>query len=82
MSRAFTWLAPFAVLQMVTPAPAQASLIMVPSCGGTGGMVPLRVPHKNDGSKNLPCCKVCHISMRKRSAADSCCGEEEDPDAA
>ncbi len=82
MSRALKWLAPFAVLQMAVPAPVQASLIMVPSCGGNGGMVPLRLPYKDDGSKGQPCCKVCHISMRKRSADASCCGEEEDPDAA
>ncbi|MBB3860774.1 hypothetical protein GGQ88_002043 [Novosphingobium hassiacum] len=82
MSRALKFLAPLAVIQLAMPAPAQSALIMVPSCGGTGGMVPLRLPTKDDGGKNQPCCKVCHISMRKRSAADSCCGEEEDPDAA
>ncbi len=82
MSRMLKWLAPFAVLQLAIPAPAQASLIMVPSCGGTGGMVPLRLPLKGNGDKDQSCCKVCHISMRKRIAADICCGEEEDPDAA
>ncbi len=76
-----TLLAPLAVLQMASPAPAQASFVMVPSCGGAGGMVPLRLPGKSDGSA-LPCCKICHISMRKRLAADSCCGEEDDTDVA
>jgi hypothetical protein len=79
MSRVMTLLAPLAVLQMASPAPAQASFVMVPSCGGVAGMVPLPLPGKSDGN-NLPCCKVCHISMRKRLAADSCCGEEDDTD--
>jgi len=75
MSRsALRLLAPLAVLQMAAPGPANATLIMVASCGGNGGAVPLRLPQKDDSSKNLPCCKVCHISMRKRAAADSCCG--------
>ncbi len=82
MSRMFKVMAALAAMQLATPAPAQAALIMVPACGGAGGMVPLHLPLKGDSGKNQPCCKVCHISMRKRSAADSCCGEEEDPDAA
>lgn len=71
-------LAPLAVAQMALPAPAQASVIMVASCAG--GMVPLRVPGKQGENNSLPCCKVCHISMRKRLAADNCCGEEDDGD--
>lgn len=74
-------LAPLAVLQMAMPAPGNASVIMVASCGGTGAPIPLRIPAKDDGSQKLPCCKVCHISMRKRATADSCCenaGEGED----
>ncbi|ABD27006.1 hypothetical protein Saro_2570 [Novosphingobium aromaticivorans DSM 12444] len=82
MSRLLKLLAPLAVLQMAMPAPAQASYIMVAACGGAGGMVPIRVPGRDDGGKNLPCCKICHISMRKRLAADSCCDEEDDPDVA
>lgn len=81
MSRLMRLLAPLAVLQMAAPAPAHASVIMVASCGGTGAPIPLRIPAKDDGSQNLPCCKVCHISMRKRATADSCCanaGEGED----
>lgn len=74
-SRALRLLAPLAVLQMAAPGPANASVIMVASCGGSGGMVPLRLPQKDDGSKNLPCCKVCHIAMRKRASADSCCDD-------
>ncbi|TWH88215.1 hypothetical protein IQ25_00330 [Novosphingobium taihuense] len=73
--------APLAVLQMAMPAPSHASVIMVASCGGAGTPVPLRIPDKDDGSKSLPCCKICHISMRKRATADSCCentGEGED----
>lgn len=82
MSRLLKLLAPLAIIQMASPAPAQASFMMVPACGGAGGMVPIRVPGKNDGNNNQPCCKVCHISMRKRSAADNCCGEEDDTDVA
>ncbi|MCY1672243.1 hypothetical protein OVA07_14650 [Novosphingobium sp. SL115] len=78
MSLMLKVLAPLAVLQMASPAPAQASFIMVASCAG--GMVPLRVPGKNNDNNNLPCCKVCHISMRKRLTTDSCCGEEDDGD--
>lgn len=80
MSRLLKLLAPLAVIQMASPAPAQASFVMVPSCGGTGGMVPIRIPGKNDGNNNQPCCKVCHISMRKRFAADSCCDDSERED--
>lgn len=76
MSRVMRLLAPLAVLQMAMPAPANASVIMVASCGGNGAPVPMRIPAKDDGGKNLPCCKVCHISMRKRATADSCCGNE------
>ena len=78
MSRLLKVLAPLAVLQMAAPAPASAAWIMVASCGGSGGMIPVRIPAKDDGSKNLPCCKVCHISMRKRTGADSCCGNGDD----
>jgi hypothetical protein len=80
LSRLLKLLAPLAILQMASPAPAQASFVMVPSCGGAGGMVPIRIPGKNDGNNNQPCCKVCHISMRKRFAADSCCDDNERED--
>lgn len=76
--RALHLLAPLAILQMAAPAPASAQWVMVASCGGSGGTVPVRIPGKDDGGKNLPCCKVCHISMRKRLAADSCCGNGDD----
>lgn len=82
MSRLLKLLAPLAILQMASPAPAQASFVMVPLCGGSGREVPIRIPGKNDGNNNQPCCKVCHISMRKRLAVDTCCGEEDDPDVA
>jgi hypothetical protein len=78
MSRLLRLLAPLAVLQMAAPAPSHASVMMVASCGGNGAPIPLRIPTKDDGGKNLPCCKVCHISMRKRSAADSCCANGEE----
>lgn len=81
MSRLIKFMAPLALVQMASPAPVQAHFVMVPSCGGAGGMVPLRLPGKSDGN-NLPCCKVCHISMRKRLSSDSCCGEEDDADVA
>ncbi len=77
MSRLLKLLAPLAILQMASPAPAQATFVMVPSCGGSGGMVPIRIPGKNDGKNNQPCCKVCHISMRKRLVADTCCDESD-----
>ncbi|KPF91445.1 hypothetical protein IP81_11040 [Novosphingobium sp. AAP83] len=80
MSRLLKLLAPLAVIQIASPAPAQVSFVMVPSCGGTGGMVPIRIPGKNDGNNNQPCCKICHISMRKRFAADSCCDDSERED--
>ena len=80
MSRLLKLLAPLAVIQMASPAPAQASFVMVPSCGGSGGMVPIRIPGKSDGNNNQPCCKVCHISMRKRLAADSCCDDSDRDD--
>ena len=82
MTGAFRILAPLAVLQMIVPSPAAAGrTIMLAACGGNGASIPVRLPAREDGSQNLPCCKVCHISMRKRSAADSCCsngGEGED----
>lgn len=80
MSRLLKLLAPLAILQMASPAPAQASFVMVPSCGGAGGMVPIRIPGKSDGNTNQPCCKVCHISMRKRFAADICCDDSDRED--
>ncbi|MCX7283349.1 MAG: hypothetical protein NTX28_04760 [Novosphingobium sp.] len=80
-ARALRLLAPLAVLQMVLPAPANASVIMVAACGGNGGAIPIRLPQRDDGSKNLPCCKVCHIAMRKRALADSdCCNGDEGPE--
>lgn len=78
MSLVLRLLAPLAVLQMALPAPAHASVMMVASCGGSGALIPIRIPARDDGSKNLPCCKICHISMRKRAAVDSCCGDDEE----
>lgn len=78
MSRVMRLLAPLAVMQMAMPAPAHASFMMVASCGGTGVPIPIRIPAKDDGGKNLPCCKICHISMRKRAGADSCCENGDD----
>jgi hypothetical protein len=78
MNRLMRLFAPLAVLQMAMPSPGHASVMMVASCGGTGGPIPIRIPAKDDGSKNLPCCKVCHISMRKRTGTDSCCGNGDD----
>lgn len=78
MSRLMRFLAPLAVLQMASPAPSHASVMMVASCGGGGAPIPIRIPAKDDGSENLPCCKICHISMRKRASADSCCDNGDD----
>lgn len=80
-----TWvvraLAPLAVAQMALPAPATASFVLVPICGEAGGHpLPLRIPAKNDQPGGSPCCKVCHISMRKRAGGDSCCGDEDNGD--
>lgn len=80
MSRLLKLFAPLAIIQMASPAPAQATFVMVPSCGGSGGMVPIRIPGKSDGNGQQPCCKVCHISMRKRFATDSCCDERDKED--
>lgn len=71
-------LAPLAVLQMALPAPAHGSVVMVAACGGTGAPVPLRIPARDDGKGSLPCCKVCHIAMRKRTGADNCCGLDDE----
>ncbi|WP_225206918.1 hypothetical protein [Novosphingobium huizhouense] len=77
MSRALALLAPFAVLQMALPAPAQAAFVLVPICGEPGHSAPIRVPGRNDapgdGPGGAPCCKVCHIAMRKRIGGDSTC---------
>lgn len=71
-------LAPLAALQIALPAPAAASFVVVPICGQAGGHpLPLRIPAENDGPGGSACCKICHISMRKRAGADSCCGDEE-----
>lgn len=78
MSLVMRLLAPLAVLQMAMPARAHASVMMVASCGGSGAPIPIRIPAKEDGTKNLPCCKICHISMRKRAAADTCCDSDGD----
>lgn len=83
MNRSLSALALLALLQMIAPAPANAAFMLVPICGEAGGRsVPVRIPARNDGPGGAPCCKICHISMRKRAGGDSCCGEEEDPDAA
>jgi hypothetical protein len=78
-------LTPLALVQMVMPAPAQAAFVLVPICGEGGHALPIRIPGKNEGGPGgAPCCKICHIAMRKRSGtASDCCGEgEDDPDAA
>ncbi|MDF8331584.1 hypothetical protein [Novosphingobium cyanobacteriorum] len=83
MTRLFSILAPLAVFQMVAPMPGGAMVMLVPVCGEGGGRtVPLNIPMKNDGPGGAPCCKICHIAMRKRLGGDSCCGEEDDSDAA
>ncbi|MCW1381469.1 hypothetical protein OLX02_01400 [Novosphingobium sp. KCTC 2891] len=83
MNRLHAVLAPLAVLQMAAPAPSGAAFLLVPICGEAAGhVVPIRVPAKNDAPGGAPCCKICHISMRKRIGGDSCCGEEDDPDVA
>lgn len=73
-------LASLALGQMVIPAPAQAAFVLVPICGEGGHAMPIRLPGRNDGGPGgAPCCKVCHIAMRKRSVTDTgCCGEDED----
>ncbi|MEO0032634.1 MAG: hypothetical protein RIS94_2392 [Pseudomonadota bacterium] len=78
----FALLAPLAVMQMAAPVATGGSVMLVPICGEAGRAVPVRVPMKNDGPGGAPCCKICHISMRKRDGGNSCCGEEDDPDAA
>ncbi|WP_408588945.1 hypothetical protein [Novosphingobium sp.] len=81
MNPAIWALAPLAVVQMVLPAPTQAAFVLVPICGEGGHARPIRIPGKNDGSGpgGAPCCKICHIAMRKRSGGDSgCCGDGED----
>lgn len=83
MSRAFATLAALAVGQMIAPAPSGAMVLLVPICGEAGGSaVPLRIPGRGDGHGGAPCCKICHIAMRKRAGAISHCGEEDDADAA
>ena len=82
MSRLFALLAPLSVMQMAAPVAPGGAVMLVPICGEAGRAAPIRVPMKNDGPSGAPCCKVCHISMRKRVGADSCCGEEDDSDAA
>lgn len=83
MSRALAFLAPLAVLQMALPAPAQAAFVLVPICGEPGHSAPIRIPSRNEGPGRsdwpggAPCCKICHISMRKRIGGDSCCDHGE-----
>lgn len=77
MSRLFAMLAPLAVVQMALPAPAQAAFVLVPICGEPGHSQPIRVPGRQDGPGGAPCCKICHISMRKRIGGDSCCDHDE-----
>jgi hypothetical protein len=78
-------LSALAVLQLTVPQPPLVSLgvVLVPLCGAQAGhSVPLRLPLRDDGTGG-PCCgKICHISMRKRTGGDSCCGEEDDSDVA
>lgn len=83
MNRAFALLAPLAALQLAVPAAAGGRVIAVEGCGQLAGHpVPVRLPLRKSG-EGSPCCgKICHISMRKRAAADSCCGEEDDSDVA
>ena len=80
MARALASLASFAVLQMTLPAPASAAFVLVPICGEPGHSAPLRVPARDDGPGGAPCCKVCHIAMRKRIGEASCCGHDDLPE--
>lgn len=83
LGRTALLLAPLALVQMVMPAPARAAFVLVPICGEGGHAAPIRLPGRDDGPGGAPCCKICHIAMRKRTAAASgCCGQgEDDPDA-
>jgi hypothetical protein len=79
----FSLLAPLAVVQMIAPAPVGTAFMLVPVCGQAGGgTVPVRIPSRDNAPGGAPCCKICHISMRKRLGGDNCCGEEDDADAA
>jgi hypothetical protein len=72
-----------AAANLAAPAPAAAHVMMVPICGEFGGRaVPIRLPGRENPAGNSQACKICHIAMRKRSGADSCCGWEDDTDAA
>lgn len=70
-------LAPLALMQMALPAPASAQFVLVPICGEPGHSAPLRIPGRSDEPGGAPCCKICHISMRKRIGGDSCCDHGE-----
>lgn len=73
--------AALAILQMVLPAPAMGGTIMVPMCGeATARPIPLRIPRRDDAPSGAPCCKICHIAMRKRAGAGRCCPGEDDTD--
>jgi hypothetical protein len=67
-------LAALAIAQMAAPA-AAVHAIMVPVCGSGA---PIRLPARDE----MPACKICHIAMRRRGGGDSCCGHEDDSDAA
>ena len=72
-----------AAATLVAPMPVAAHVMMVPICGENGGRaVPIRLPGRDNLPDGMPGCKICHIAMRKRGGADSCCGWEEEPDAA
>lgn len=85
--RLFTLIGPasLALMQMTAPTPTGAAFMLVPICGQYGGQyggqsVPLRLPGKPDPANGSPCCKICHISMRKRGQGLGCCDEGDEPD--
>ncbi len=72
-----------ALMQLASPAPVAAMVMLVPICGEFGGhAVPIRLPGKSDGTPGNATCKICHIAMRKRAGADSCCDGEDNADGA
>ncbi len=83
MHRASLSLTLLALIQLSAPLSAGTgsgpSFMMVPFCSEAGGAKPIRLPRRDDGS-NGGCCKICHISMRKRGSGDSCCGHDGESD--
>lgn len=74
--------AALALAQMVLPVPAGAATVMIAMCGdGVPATLPLRIPRRDSVPSGAPCCKVCHIAMRKRAGAATCCMGEDETDA-